>query len=973
MKVTLLGPVAAESGGRELALGGLKQRAVFALLALEAGRVVPLDRLIDELWRDEPPARATLSLQSYMSRLRRILAGAPDAPRIVTRPPGWVLTLAPDDVDVARFGALVDAARAQTPASAAATLRTALELWSGPALADLSALPFARDEAARLDELRLTATEMLLESRLAAGESDVVAELARRFVTSSPYRERGWSALMLALYRSGRQSEAVAAAAELRRVLGDELGLDPTPETRELEQRIRRQDPSLSAEVTRAPAQPSAPAPPVPPGTGLVGRDDVLAIVDEAVAAAARGHGRLVLLEGPAGLGKSAILGTLADRVRAAGGAVLSGSGVGAGVMPALWPWVTIVRDVAALRPDGERPDDPWELTGPGDLGRTRLYRGVLDLLAMARRDRPVAVLIDDAQGVDADTITLLALAVDALAPAGVLFAVAVRTDEPGAEPVLATLGRTRRDLLTRVPLTGLAAEAVAELVSDLSGGAADPAVAAAIGTRTAGNPLFVRELVQFLISERRLRAEAVYAALPAHVEEVLRHRLARLPEQTVALLTVAAIVAAPAVVEVLADVTGLDADAVLDGCEAALLAGLLVETEDGFRLSHDLVRQTLEQSVSSARRTRMHARIARALEAYGSPGPARTVEVARHLTRAAPVVGPAAAVPHLIAASEDALSRYSNEQAERNLRTALDLIAQVRDPVERAGLESQVRGRLATIQVWGRGVVTVSADVLPPPTDAAGAAGWMGEVLMTSVTGRYDWAVATAEAALATNPPPVGAYVAHFMLAWASLVRGQVDVATEQFGRFEDILASGEDVRLPGALAATITVAATGHEAVIAHLGGDEAGADARIAVGRARAGDAPPNVANIELSRCWLAAMRGDAAAAAVHVAACAAAAETIDSAAIGLQAAIVGGWADALLGDPSGADRADAAYHDYVATGLQLFTPLFLLLRAEARVTVGDPAAAASLVRASRTRSAELGDVVRSPRLLAFAARF
>ena len=115
MRVTLLGPVAAAAGGRELTLGGLKQRAVFALLALNAGRVVPLDRLVDELWADEPPSRATLSLQSYVARLRHVLAAVSaqeaDAPRIVTRPPGWLLTLDPEQVDVTRFVNLVSSAR----------------------------------------------------------------------------------------------------------------------------------------------------------------------------------------------------------------------------------------------------------------------------------------------------------------------------------------------------------------------------------------------------------------------------------------------------------------------------------------------------------------------------------------------------------------------------------------------------------------------------------------------------------------------------------------------------------------------------------------------------------------------------------------------------------------------------------------------------------------------------------------------
>src|SRR5829696_4801849 len=146
MRVTLLGPVAAAAGGMELTLGGLKQRAVFALLALNTGRVVPLDRLVDELWADEPPARATLSLQSYVARLRHILSAASaeeaDPPRILTRPPGWLLTLDPEQVDVTRFEGLVSLARgplvkggADGAAQAGRLLEQALELWTGEPLA----------------------------------------------------------------------------------------------------------------------------------------------------------------------------------------------------------------------------------------------------------------------------------------------------------------------------------------------------------------------------------------------------------------------------------------------------------------------------------------------------------------------------------------------------------------------------------------------------------------------------------------------------------------------------------------------------------------------------------------------------------------------------------------------------------------------------------------------------------------------
>ena len=312
MKVRLLGPVSAEINGTEVGLGGRHQRAVFALLALSAGRVVPLDRLVDELWRDEPPSRATLSLQSYVSRLRRLLG---DGARIVTRPPGWLLDLDPAEVDVTRFGSLVDQARHGAPAEAVPVLRHALGLWRGEALADLQDLAFARQEATRLADLRLSATGMLLDAMLAGGEADAAIAEARRVVAEHPYHEQAWQALMLALYRTGRQSEAVAAAADLRRVLADELGLDPAPETRRLEQRILRQDPGLtlptapaSGDAGRPPASATAKSPAVEP-TSLVGRLKELADLEDLLA-----RSRLLTLTGPGGAGKTRLARELMGR-----------------------------------------------------------------------------------------------------------------------------------------------------------------------------------------------------------------------------------------------------------------------------------------------------------------------------------------------------------------------------------------------------------------------------------------------------------------------------------------------------------------------------------------------------------------------------------------------------------------------------------------------------------------------------------
>ena len=530
-----------------------------------------------------------------------------------------------------------------------------------PALADLESVSFAREEAVRLDEIRLSAIELLLEARLARGESGSVVEEARRFVGTNPFRERAWCALMLGLYRSGRQSEAIAAAAELRRVLADELGLDLSPEVQNLRQLILRQDPGLNlVDTWNHGTAPQSKCGRIAARSRRRGPGASHTISRSATSRRAHGcafdprrvcDGRCRRKRPTSGaqrtswLGKSTMLDALAERMRDASGVVVRGGGAGSGAMPPLWPWVGIARQLATSGASNEdshvgvaigtalellEPDTPATRSGgeeDAQLARTRLYRSVIDMLAAVRSRGPVAVLFDDAHWIDPDTLTLLSLAVDALAGSGVLFALAARSDEGGSADVAERISSTRREIMTSVPLRAFIDSEVAELVNHISGDEADPAVAVTICERTAGNPLFVTEMVRLLSSERRLDAKGVAASLPGEVRDVLRRRLNRLPEQTVALLTVAGAVHGSADVALLSKVTGLDTETVLDGCESAMVAGLLVEDEgrpDRFALSHDLVRQTLEESLSRARQVRLHARIAAAIEASGTHSPER-------------------------------------------------------------------------------------------------------------------------------------------------------------------------------------------------------------------------------------------------------------------------------------------------------------------------------------------------------------
>ena len=289
----ILGPleVADESG--RIALAGKKQRALLALLLLHANEVVSRDRLIDELWGEEPPATAANALQVHVHALRKLLG----RDRLETRGTGYVLHVEPGELDLHRFEQFVDEAEsalAQNPAAAADTLRRALELWRGPALGDFAYEELAQAEIARLEELRLAAQESLIEASLASGRhADVVAEL-EDLTRSHPLRERLHGQRMLALYRSGRQAEALAAYREARRVLVGELGLEPGPELADLHAAILRQDPALRAGTSPRPQLPAF-------ATPMIGRRKEL---DELRALLSRGA-RLVTLTGPGGIGKT--------------------------------------------------------------------------------------------------------------------------------------------------------------------------------------------------------------------------------------------------------------------------------------------------------------------------------------------------------------------------------------------------------------------------------------------------------------------------------------------------------------------------------------------------------------------------------------------------------------------------------------------------------------------------------------------
>jgi YVTN family beta-propeller protein len=257
VEFAILGPLEARDDGRRLKLGGPKQRAVLAMLLLDANRPISRDRLIDGLWGEAPPPSAAHTLDDYVSRLRRAVGGE----RIERRPAGYLIRVEPGELDLERFEALLEqgrsAAAAGDAARASAVLGQALGLWRGRALADLENEPFAASESERLEERRLLAVEVRIDAELALGRGgELVGEL-EQLVAEHPFRERLLGQVMLALYRAGRRADALAAYQACRRRFAQELGLEPSSELRALERQILEQDAALGAAIPSPSAAPA--------------------------------------------------------------------------------------------------------------------------------------------------------------------------------------------------------------------------------------------------------------------------------------------------------------------------------------------------------------------------------------------------------------------------------------------------------------------------------------------------------------------------------------------------------------------------------------------------------------------------------------------------------------------------------------------------------------------------------------------
>jgi DNA-binding SARP family transcriptional activator/tetratricopeptide (TPR) repeat protein len=622
LHVRVLGQLHARAGDAEPPLGPSRQRAVFAVLATNAGRAVSRDELIDAVWGDSAPASAGGSLHTYVSGLRRALG--PAAGRLATVPGGYQLDVSTSDV--AEFTRLRDEATARLrdddPRGAVAALDAALALWRGEPYAGVAG-PFAEQERARLAEMRLAVRERRARTLLdLGGSADLVVEL-QGLVREHPLHEALYELLMRALAQAGRTAEALDVYQHARRTLVDELGVEPGPALRRVQWSILEvPEAEAAAPVRVLPAHVSR------PGKALVGRTAELDVLAGLVAGLAEGRGGAVWIDGDAGIGKSELLTAAFAEV---------GCQIAWGVADELGQRVPRQVLLEALGLEtmalGTRPRAPGlDTVTPDTRPRALAEQVAADpdaaLLGYVRdtcRRGPLVLVVDDMHWAD-DASMLLWGRLAAAAGRLPLLLVAASRPEPGRRDV----GRLRDAVADRggvlLELAPLTAPEVETLIGGIVG-AAPGASLRALAARTEGNPLYTREMAAELVRQRSVRvvdglAEVdgtIADRLPGSLLAAVGRTLEALTVDTREVLRLAALLGMEFTAADLAALTGRSPVLLTRVCAEAVRAHVVVESGDRFTFRHPFLRQALHDAIPGPMRATLRRHAAEMLARAGA------------------------------------------------------------------------------------------------------------------------------------------------------------------------------------------------------------------------------------------------------------------------------------------------------------------------------------------------------------------
>jgi DNA-binding SARP family transcriptional activator len=672
MDYRILGPLLVTRDAAPVTLGPRRNAVLLTLLLLHANEAVSSDQLAEELWSDELPAHPRKALQLSVLRLRRALG----AEVLETRSAGYLIRVGEQELDAWRFERLAAAGRkalGQGEARrASALLQEALDLWRGPALAEVLYEPFARSAAARLEEARLCCLEDRIDADLALGRHAALAGELDALTALHGTRERLHGQRMLALYRSGRQADALDVYRRVRTRLVDELGLEPGPELRRLEAGILNHDPRLqwtAPQLVRASRLVNQPR--------FVGRDRELSVLVTGVDDLRRRGGSVVFIHGEPGIGKTWLAEEGGAHAAGRGARVLVGRCWESDGAPAYWPWVQCLRglvdelgadaviaaagpgaeEIATILPElGPRPSAPRRPPAVDAQGaRFRLFDAVTALLCDAAVDRPLVIVLDDLHAADTASLLLLRFLAGALERAPVLVVATAREFGP------ATRELARSTRFVDLALGGLRRDEVRQMVGAAGMDDAAGALIDAIHARTEGHPFFVAELV------RLLAAEGGLDAIPPGVRAVVGQRLEQLSPDCRRVLSVGAVAGREFAVAIVARAAGLGISTVLAHLDAAVAAHVVSPRTGGFRFIHALVREVLYDDLPGAERMRLHAAVGEALErVHGIEADRHVAELAHHFGAAAPVAGAEKSVRYAARAAEQAARELAYEESAR-------------------------------------------------------------------------------------------------------------------------------------------------------------------------------------------------------------------------------------------------------------------------------------------------------------------
>ena len=700
---------------------------------------------------------------------------------------------------------------AETPERALGVLDRALALWRGPVLAEFAAEPFAVAEAARLEERRAAAEEDRIEALLRLGRVDAAIADLGRLVDQAPLRDRRQRLLIAALYRAGRQPDALDAYRRHATRLAEEYGLDPSPEL------VRLHDAVLRHELPAGPLAVDLPTPrrvSGPPPTSLLGREEELARFGAVLDAAEQRRGAVVLVSGEPGIGKSrlveAMLGAATDRgMLTALGRCYEGGGA-----PAFWPFVEVGRALAAQTHDeagaavdrllrAVRPEGADHLRAGGEAVGTVVVDPatrflVAEEITGALRDlaahQPLVIALDDVYGADPDSLEALVRVAASLASLPAVVVATLRTaDLPHDHPLAAALGELGRlPHVTRIAPRGLTIAETRTLLAVEAGLDADLELAERVHRRTDGNPFFTVELARLIGGERTDLDREV----PAGVRDVLRLRLSRLPEEIQAVLRVAAICGRSFARDVVAGVLRASEAETLDHLEIAIASQLIGEEPDpgSYRFAHVLIQQAIADGMTALRRAHLHEAVAAVLAPRAAQQPDLWVEVAHHAVEATAVTSPESAVEPLAMAALHAVAVNAHELGQQLIERRLALVGTLPPGPPRDAAELQAQVDLCTVLPITSGWHTERLVDAARRVHALGSAvgdldavmqGLCGQAANSTVSGRYDRSIAIGveqQAVADRSGRPDHHFLVHHSLSMVEMFRGNLSRSLEHF-----------------------------------------------------------------------------------------------------------------------------------------------------------------------------------------------